>query len=57
MRRPERDGDPSTNLCHTCETGVLSGQTTNRPAPLEPPAQGNVLVCCATPTTELVLDL
>jgi len=34
-----------TGVCHTCETGVLSDETTYRPAPLEPPAQGNVLVC------------
>jgi ferredoxin-NADP reductase/MOSC domain-containing protein YiiM len=46
-----------TGVCHTCETGVLSGRTTYQPAPLEPPAQGNVLVCCAIPKTELVLDL
>jgi ferredoxin-NADP reductase/MOSC domain-containing protein YiiM/ferredoxin len=46
-----------TGVCHTCETGVLSGQTTYQPAPLEPPAQGNVLICCSTPKTELVLDL
>jgi ferredoxin-NADP reductase/MOSC domain-containing protein YiiM len=46
-----------TGVCHTCETGVLSGQTSYQPDPLEPPAQGNVLICCASPKTELVLDL
>jgi ferredoxin len=46
-----------TGVCHTCETGLLSGQTTYQPAPLEPPAQGNVLICCATPTTEIAVDL
>ena len=46
-----------TGVCHTCETGVLSGRTNYQPEPLEPPAQGNVLICCATPKTELVLDL
>ncbi len=46
-----------TGVCHTCETGVLSGQTAYRPEPLEPPAPGNVLICCSTPETELVLDL
>jgi ferredoxin-NADP reductase/MOSC domain-containing protein YiiM/ferredoxin len=46
-----------TGVCHTCETGVLSGNTTYKPEPLEPPAQGNVLICCSTPKTELVLDL
>jgi ferredoxin len=46
-----------TGVCHTCETGVLSGQIAYRPGPLEPPAQGNVLICCSTPKTELDLDL
>ena len=46
-----------TGVCHTCETGVLSGDTTYKPEPREPPAEGNVLICCSTPKTELVLDL
>jgi ferredoxin len=46
-----------TGVCHTCETGLLSGRTTYQPEPLEPPARGNVLICCSTPRTEVVLDL
>ena len=46
-----------TGVCHTCETGLLSGQTCYRPEPLEEPAAGNVLICCSSPATELVLDL
>jgi ferredoxin len=46
-----------TGVCHTCETSLLSGETNYKPEPLGPPAQGNVLVCCATPKTEVVLDL
>lgn len=46
-----------TGVCHNCETALLSGSVRYDPEPLEPPAQGNVLICCATPTEEVVLDL
>ncbi|MFD4670396.1 MOSC domain-containing protein [Lentzea sp. NPDC058450] len=46
-----------TGVCHTCVTPVLSGTITNDPEPLEPPAPGHALICCARPETDLVLDL
>lgn len=46
-----------TGVCHNCETAVLSGSVRYEPEPLEPPAEGNVLICCSTPDGELVLDL
>jgi len=46
-----------TGVCHTCETGVLSGAVSHSPEPVEPPADGNALVCCARPRSDLVLDL
>ena len=46
-----------TGVCHNCETGLLSGSVRYDPEPLESPAQGNVLICCATPLEGLVLDL
>jgi ferredoxin len=46
-----------TGVCHTCTTPLLSGDVTYQPAPLEPPADGEVLICCARPTTDLVLDI
>ncbi|WP_439660855.1 MOSC domain-containing protein [Lentzea sp. HUAS TT2] len=46
-----------TGVCHTCVTPVLSGTVINRPDPLEPPAPGSALICCARPETDLVLDL
>jgi ferredoxin-NADP reductase/MOSC domain-containing protein YiiM/ferredoxin len=46
-----------TGVCHTCVTPLLSGDITYTPAPLEPPADGQVLICCAQPTTDVVLDL
>jgi ferredoxin-NADP reductase/MOSC domain-containing protein YiiM/ferredoxin len=46
-----------TGVCHNCETALLSGAVRYDPEPLEPPAQGNVLICCSTPDGDLVLDL
>lgn len=46
-----------TGVCHTCETGLLSGDIDSDPEPLDPPADGTVLICCARPRTDLVLDL
>jgi hypothetical protein len=36
---------------------VLSGDVTYSPDPLEAPADGQVLICCAQPTTDIVLDM
>ncbi|MDX2167877.1 MAG: MOSC and FAD-binding oxidoreductase domain-containing protein [Deltaproteobacteria bacterium] len=46
-----------TGVCHTCETGLLAGVVRHAPAPLDAPAEGNVLVCCAQPAEDIVLDL
>jgi ferredoxin len=46
-----------TGVCHTCITPLLSGRNTYSPAPLEFPADGQVLICCARPSTDLVLDM
>ncbi len=46
-----------TGVCHTCVTPLLSGDIAYTPEPLEPPAAGQVLICCARPRTDLVLDL
>ncbi len=46
-----------TGVCHTCVTPLLSGDITYAPDPLEPPAGGQVLVCCAQPATDIVLDM
>jgi ferredoxin-NADP reductase/MOSC domain-containing protein YiiM/ferredoxin len=46
-----------TGVCHTCVTPLLSGDITYTPAPLEPPATGEVLICCAQPATDIVLDM
>lgn len=46
-----------TGVCHTCSTAVLSGDATYVMEPLELPAAGEVLICCAAPADDLVLDL
>ncbi|KGI70444.1 MOSC and FAD-binding oxidoreductase domain-containing protein [Mycolicibacterium rufum] len=46
-----------TGVCHNCETALLAGAVRYAPEPLEPPAEGNVLICCAQPTEAVVLDL
>jgi ferredoxin-NADP reductase/MOSC domain-containing protein YiiM len=45
-----------TGVCHTCVTPLLSGDITYAPDPLELPADGQVLICCARPATDIVLD-
>jgi len=37
--------------------GLVSGEVSYRPDPLEPPAPGTVLICCAQPAAEIALDL
>jgi ferredoxin len=46
-----------TGVCHTCVTPLLSGNISYDPDPLEPPADGQVLICCARPGSDVVLDL
>ena len=46
-----------TGVCHTCETGLIAGAVDYRPDPLEPPADGNLLICCSRPRADIVLDL
>jgi ferredoxin-NADP reductase/MOSC domain-containing protein YiiM/ferredoxin len=46
-----------TGVCHTCETALLEGRVDYAPEPLEPPAAGNLLVCCSQPGSDLAVDL
>lgn len=46
-----------TGVCHNCESGLISGAVSYRPEPLEPPAAGNVLICCSQPQDDVVIDL
>ena len=46
-----------SGVCHTCESGLVSGAVDYQPQPLDSPAAGNLLVCCSRPTGDLVIDL
>jgi ferredoxin-NADP reductase/MOSC domain-containing protein YiiM len=46
-----------TGVCHTCTTPLLSGTVSYAPDPLEPPPDGEVLICCAQPSADVVLDM
>jgi ferredoxin-NADP reductase/MOSC domain-containing protein YiiM len=46
-----------TGVCHNCETALIAGAVGYRPDPVEPPADGNVLICCSEPQGDIVIDL
>jgi ferredoxin-NADP reductase/MOSC domain-containing protein YiiM len=46
-----------TGVCHTCECGLISGSVEYDPDPLDPPAAGNLLICCSRPREDLVIDI
>jgi MOSC domain-containing protein YiiM/ferredoxin-NADP reductase/ferredoxin len=46
-----------TGVCHNCETGLISGSVAYQLAPVEPPAAGNLLICCSRPQGDIALDL
>ncbi|HTV06543.1 MAG TPA: MOSC and FAD-binding oxidoreductase domain-containing protein [Acidobacteriaceae bacterium] len=46
-----------TGVCHTCETGLISGSVSYQIEPIEPAADGSVLLCCSRPESDVVLDM
>ena len=46
-----------TGVCQTCETTLIAGDLDYSPEPVEPPADGSALICCAQPRDDVVLDL
>ena len=46
-----------TGVCHNCETALISGSVDYTLDPLEPPAPGNILLCCTQPAEPVVIDL
>lgn len=46
-----------TGVCHSCETGLVTGAIAYRPDPLEPPASGNILICCSRPQGDVAIAL
>ena len=46
-----------TGVCHNCETTLIAGAVDYSPEPVDPPADGSVLICCSQPRDNVVLDL
>jgi ferredoxin-NADP reductase/MOSC domain-containing protein YiiM len=46
-----------TGVCHTCECSMVGGEVEYSPEPVDPPATGNVLICCSRPKVDVQLDL
>jgi ferredoxin-NADP reductase len=46
-----------TGVCHNCETALVAGTVSYQLDPVEPPAAGNVLICCSQPAADIVIDL
>jgi len=46
-----------SGVCHMCVTGVVAGTARYVQPPLEEPDKGNLLICSAAPSSDLVLDL
>jgi MOSC domain-containing protein YiiM/ferredoxin-NADP reductase len=46
-----------TGVCHNCESGLISGSVAYDPDPLDPPSEGNVLICCSRPKGDVVIDI
>jgi ferredoxin len=46
-----------TGVCHTCEVALIGGSVAYDPDPLDPPASGNLLICCSRPREDVVIDL
>ncbi len=46
-----------TGVCHTCESGLVAGTVSYLPDPIDAPADGDVLICCSQPQSDIVIDL
>ncbi|MGA2927059.1 MAG: MOSC and FAD-binding oxidoreductase domain-containing protein [Solirubrobacteraceae bacterium] len=46
-----------TGVCQTCETTLIAGTVDYSPDPVEPAADGSVLLCCSQPRDDIALDL
>jgi ferredoxin-NADP reductase/MOSC domain-containing protein YiiM len=46
-----------TGVCHMCESGLIDGKIRYEPEPLDLPTDGNLLICCSSPLSDVELDL
>jgi ferredoxin len=49
--------DCRSGICQTCMHELLEGEVDYTVEPLDPPYPGQVLLCCARPSTDLVIDV
>ena len=46
-----------TGVCHSCESALVGGSVEYDPEPLDPPAEGNILICSSRPKGDVEIDL
>ncbi len=46
-----------SGICHTCMCEIEEGEVDYVLEPLDPPDEGSVLICCAKPRTDVVVDV
>jgi len=46
-----------TGVCHSCETALVAGAVDYAPSPIDPPTDGNLLICCSQPRGDIIVDL
>jgi MOSC domain-containing protein YiiM/ferredoxin-NADP reductase/ferredoxin len=46
-----------SGVCHNCETSVIDGGVSYFNEPLQAPAEGRILICCSSPSSDVELDL
>jgi ferredoxin-NADP reductase/MOSC domain-containing protein YiiM/ferredoxin len=46
-----------SGVCHNCETAMIDGTVAYFTEPLQSPATGRILICCAAPSGDIELDL
>lgn len=46
-----------SGVCHNCETAMIDGDVSYFAEPLQPPADGRILICCSSPSHDVELDL
>lgn len=51
------DSGCRSGICHSCACTLIDGRVRYLEPPAVPPGPGQVLICCATPDSDLVLDL
>jgi ferredoxin len=44
-------------ICSTCKTKLISGELAYFEEPLDEPEDGEALLCCSKPVTDVVLDI